>query len=208
MANSSNLLQITTKPAKIDVRTTRASLEAPGGRRMPKQNVQVQRGGVRMDSRPSKLNVDTYAARSSMGYGNYNPVDFMREEAQRGWDIARAGVERIVSDGNSFARGSSPAEVAVSNGRANFNIETFVDFIPKVGPEFSVDEGYLHVDIGANDVNINWEYLDAERQIFNPGSIEIEVLQYAEVIIEFVGRPLYFPPSADPNYVPTMDIAV
>lgn len=208
MANSSNLLQITTRPAKIEVRTTRASLEAPGNKRMPRQNVQVQRGGFRMDSRPSRLNIDTYAARSSMGPGHFNPVDFMRDEAQRGWQIAREGVERIVGDGNSLARGSSPAEIATQHRRANFNIETFVEFLPKAGPEFSVNEGYLNIDIGPNNVVIDWEHLEAERKIFNPGNIEIEVLQYPEVVIEFVGRPLYFPPSADPNYVPTMDISV
>ena len=208
MANSSNLLQITTRPAKIEVKTTRASLESPGNKRMARQNVQVQRPGFRMDSRPSRLNIDSYAARSSMGMGNFNPIDFMREEAQRGWQITREGVGRIAEDGNSLARGSSPAEIATQHRRANYNIETFVEFLPKVGPEFSVNEGFLNVDISPNEVRIDWEHLQAERKIFNPGNVEIEIVQHHEVVIEFVGRPLYFPPSASPDYVPTMDVVV
>ena len=38
---------------------------------------------------------------------------------------------------------------------------------------------------------------------FIPGDIEITVKQQPDVIIKYVGGPLYVPPSADPNYTPT-----
>jgi hypothetical protein len=199
MANSMNLLQITTTPAQIQISTTRASLESPGVR-MPRQNVRVNRGGIHIQSRPAQMNIDSYAARSSMGYGNYNPVDFMREEAQRAWQLTRDGVSKMVDNGNALARGQSPAEIAAQNHRANFSIETFTDFIPKTGPVITVTEGMIDVDVRPNEVTIDWEHIQAERMIFNPGSVEITVKQHAEVKIEFVGEPLYFPASANPNY--------
>ena len=207
MASSANLLQITTKPIELQISTQRASLESPRIR-MPKQNVQVNRPGVRMESRAAKLNIDTYAARSSMGIGSMKSIDFMREEAQRGWNLSREGTERIVENGNSLARGSSPVDIAVQNNRAGFTIETFVEFIPKTGPEFSVEEGMLDIDIGANEVGIDWELSLFDEVIYHPAVFDVVVAQYPEVIIEFIGDPLYFPPSANPNYVPVIDFMV
>jgi len=202
MANSANLLRITTVPAQIEIRSTRASLEAPGGRRLPRPNVQVTRPGIRQQSRPAQLNIDSYAARASLGHGTMNPFDFTRDIVQRAWQQAEQGTIRIVEDGNMLARGSTAVELAVNHQRANFHLETAVNFLPTTGPEFSVTEGYLDLDISPNDVSIDWEHIQAERMIFNPGSVDVTVVQHPEVIVEFVGEPLYFPPSANPNYQP------
>jgi hypothetical protein len=155
-----------------------------------------------MESRAAQLQIDSYAARSSTGPAGMNTFDFTREEASRAWQVSREGVSRMVEDGNALARGSSPVEIAVQHNRARFNIETITDFIPKSGSELSVADGYLNVDISPNEVSIDWEHLFAERAVFHAGSIDIEVIQYPEVIIEFVGPALYFPPSANPDYVP------
>jgi hypothetical protein len=175
---------------------------------MPRQNVQVNRGGIRMESRPAQLNIDTYQARASMGLGHMNIIDFAKDEAQRAWQLTREGTTRIVENGNALARGSSPVEVAVQNNRASFHIETVMEYIPKVGPEFSATDGFLDVDIGRNEVVIDWEHIQAERAIFHPGSVDIVVTQHAEVVIEYVGPQLYFPPSADPNYTPVVSMMV
>lgn len=37
---------------------------------------------------------------------------------------------------------------------------------------------------------------------FTPGDIEFSVKQQPDVIIKYIGGPLYVPPSADPNYKP------
>ena len=36
---------------------------------------------------------------------------------------------------------------------------------------------------------------------FIPGNIEMSITQHPDVLIEYVGGPIYVPPSADPNYV-------
>ena len=41
---------------------------------------------------------------------------------------------------------------------------------------------------------------------FTPGDIEISVTQQPDVIIKYVGGPLYVPPSADPNYEGAVDV--
>lgn len=41
---------------------------------------------------------------------------------------------------------------------------------------------------------------------FIPGSIEFIITQMPELDIEYLGDPIYFPRSADPNYEPPLDI--
>lgn len=40
---------------------------------------------------------------------------------------------------------------------------------------------------------------------FIPGSFEIIIKEYPKVIVEYVGSPIYVPPSSDPDYVPAED---
>ena len=62
----------------------------------------------------------------------------------------------------------------------------------------------------APDLTINYEMdkLNFDLKIANgnfefiPGDIEISVTQYPDVVIEYVGGPIYVPPSADPDYEP------
>ena len=37
---------------------------------------------------------------------------------------------------------------------------------------------------------------------FIPGDIQLSITQQPDVLIEYIGGPLYVPPSADPNYEP------
>ena len=58
-----------------------------------------------------------------------------------------------------------------------------------------------------NDLGIHYESdeikISAENQVEKkviPGSIEYSVVQYPDVIIDFIGDMLYVPPSSNPNY--------
>jgi hypothetical protein len=153
-----------------------------------------------MEARPARLNIDSYQARASVSPAGQRTSDVIRDEGQKGIRIAYQGTARIVEEGNQIARGSSPVDIAVQNQRAGFSIETFMDFIPKTGPDFSYDAGVLNINYQVDDKNIDWEHLEAARLIFNPGSVEINVTEHARVEIEYVGEPIYVPPSANPNY--------
>jgi hypothetical protein len=37
---------------------------------------------------------------------------------------------------------------------------------------------------------------------FIPPDLEVEIVEYPKVIIKYIGGPIYFPRSADPNYEP------
>jgi hypothetical protein len=37
---------------------------------------------------------------------------------------------------------------------------------------------------------------------FIPPDLEVDIVEYPKVVIKYIGGPIYFPRSADPNYEP------
>ena len=103
-----NLLKITSIPISIEVNVTNGTLKAPEDKEPLKIDINRTPGGYTMKSRPAKINIDTYAARSSMGYGEYNAADFNQKEADRGFKIAYQGVARATSSQEVYHRQRLP----------------------------------------------------------------------------------------------------
>ena len=74
-------------------------------------------------------------------------------------------------------------------------------FMPSVPPEIDWDPGELSIRYEMDKLNFDWRVNQNEFK-FIPGDIEITVKQKPEVIIKYIGGPLYVPPSADPDYEP------
>lgn len=54
-----------------------------------------------------------------------------------------------------------------------------------------------------NPEQINFNWIRDERVLkFTPGSVEFQITQYPEVLIDYLGGPMYCPPSSAPDYVP------
>ena len=81
-----------------------------------------------------------------------------------------------------------------------------LDFLPKVGPEITWDPGEMNIRYEMDKLNIDWRMGEGEFK-FTPGDIELTVTQRPDVVIKYVGGPIYVPPSSDPNYVP-VDVKV
>jgi hypothetical protein len=50
-------------------------------------------------------------------------------------------------------------------------------------------------------LNFDWRVSGTQFE-FVPGDIEISVKQQPDVVIKYVGGPIYVPPSGDPDYKP------
>ncbi len=85
----------------------------------------------------------------------------------------------------------------------NRNLKTNVglQFLPTVGPEISWDPGEMHIRYEMDKLNFDWRVNQPQFE-FTPGDIELSVKQQPDVVIKYVGGPLYVPPSADPDYRP------
>lgn len=203
-----NLLDITTVPIKVEINITKGSFTNPrvnNPDKAFKMDIQTNNGKLQIKSEPQKIKIDTYAARSSMGYGQYNNADLIKKEAEKGIRLAYEGTARIASEGNQLARGASPAEIAAQNSRAGQTIQTIMEFLPKTGADITFEDGVLNINYDAGDVNIDWENAAAIPYEFTPGKVEFSIAQMPSVEIEYTGGPIYVPASSAPDYEPTLD---
>ena len=196
-----NLLQITTIPIQIEIKVTNAKLEYSEDRQ-PKVNITTKNGGYVMEAEPLKLNIDTYEARKSLGYGHMTDADMAAKKASDGFSLAFQGTARVASEGNQLARGMSPSEIAISNARAGATVQTIMEFLPKTGADITFDEGKLNIEYHMGDQSIDWDVKPDLPMEFIPGSVELIVRDRPRIEIEYLGDPLYVPPSANPNYEP------
>lgn len=196
-----NLLQITTIPIQIEIKVTNAKLEYAEDRQ-PKVNITTENGGYVMKAEPLKLNIDTYEARKSLGYGHMTDADMASQKASEGFSIAFQGTAKVASDGNQLARGMSPSEIAINNARAGATVQTIMEFLPKTGADITFDEGKLNIEYHMGEQDIDWDIKSDLPMEFIPGSVELIVRDRPRVEIEYLGEPLYVPPSANPNYEP------
>lgn len=204
-----NLLNITSVPIQVEINIKKGEFTNPklnNPDRALKMNIQTTHGELKIHSEPPKINIDTYAARSSLGYGHYNNADFIGKNAKDGISVAYQGTAKIVSEGDQLVRGVSPAEIAAQNNKAGQTIQTIMDFLPKEGADITFDNGVLNINYDAGDVNIDWENAGIVPFEFTPGKVEFEITQMPSVQIEYTGDPIYVPPSSDPNYVPRVDV--
>lgn len=202
-----NLLDITTVPIKVEINITKGELSNPklnNPDRALKMDINTSKGQLKIHSEPPKIKIDTYAARSSMGYGHYNNMDLIKTKGSEGFSVAYQGVARIASEGNQLAKGVSPAEIAAQNMRAGQTIQTIMEFLPKTGADVTFEEGVLNINYEMGEVDINAENTQVVPCEFIPGRVEFEVTQMPKITIEYLGEPIYVPPMDSP--APVMDV--
>ena len=76
-----------------------------------------------------------------------------------------------------------------------------IQFLPEVGPDISWTGGEMSIRYEMYKLNFDWR-MNQMQFTFVPGDIEFKVTQQPDVVIKYIGGPLYVPPSADPNYEP------
>ena len=77
-----------------------------------------------------------------------------------------------------------------------------MDFIPSEQPEITWDPGEMNIRYEMDKLNFDWR-VNRPQMKFTPGDIELTVKRQPDVVIKYVGGPLYVPPSSDPDYQPT-----
>lgn len=197
-----NLLQITTIPIQIEIKVTNARFEHSEEYTQPRVNIKTQNGNFVMQAEPLKLNIDTYEARKSLGFGHMTDGDMLKQKAQDGFSIAFQGTAKVASEGDQLARGMSPSEIALNNARAGATVQTIMEFLPKEGADITFDAGKLNIEYQMGSQDIDWDVHPDSPLEFIPGSVEFIVRDRPRVEIEYIGDPIYVPPSANPNYEP------
>ena len=94
------------------------------------------------------------------------------------------------------------SELSAASTGVGQPVNVGIDFLPKVGVDMAWEGGEMSIRYEMDKMNFDWRMNQMQFE-FIPGDIEISVKQQPDVLIKYVGGPLYVPPSADPNYQPT-----
>ncbi len=195
------LIEIKTVPIEIQMKTRNATLEYSRGT----AEMEISRhegGGLDIKSRPIKLKLDSFEARSSMTPTTAQSVE---QSAQSGRRAAYEATATYAQQGNLFLNAKLGQDVvgqiAKQSVDQEIKTELGLEFIPKTGVNIDWDEGDIQIRYEMDQMNLDWKISQGEFK-FTPGDIEILVAQKPDVIIKYIGGPIYVPPSSDPNYEP------
>ena len=194
------LIEIKTVPIEIEMKVNHAKLEYTRGT----ADLEISRGegGLSIKSRPIKLNIDTFEARNSVVP---TAMRSQQQAAQKGQQASYTATAAYSQHGKMFldakigqdVLGKIASEVSMKNYHPNSGIE----FLPSVPAEITWDPGEMQIRFEMDKLNFDWRVNQPQFE-FTPGDIEVSVTQHPDVVIKYVGGPLYVPPSSDPNYKP------
>ena len=196
------LLKITNIPITFELKINKAHLEYQNGT----ADLEITRNDGKMSIRssPIRLQLDTFEARDSISPASV--TSNIQRFAQSGKNMAYQVTASNAQDGHMLLK-AKIGEDAIGNiirnktdkyfGEKQFNI----GFIPDTQAEMTWVEPNITIDYQMDKLNFDWHIMKGDFE-FIPGNIEMEIMQYPDVVIEYIGSPLYVPPSADPNYKP------
>lgn len=193
------LIEIKTVPISIEYRVT--DCEYKPAKSTVEVEMSTEKGGLHMKSRPIKLNIDTFEARRSV---NPTVKDCMTNYANKGKQAAYEATARYAEEGQIYmdVKFTDEALRQISELRLGNNQHQTpnIRWIPDHPADISWEPGDLSIRYEMDKLNFDFKQ-NKQPLEFTPGNIELVVTQWPDVIINYIGGPLYVPPSADPSYV-------
>ena len=194
------LIEITTVPIQIEMKTTNAKLEYARG--TAEMEISREKNGLQIKSRPIKVNIDTFEARNSL---SPTLARYLEQGVQKGKQAAYEATATYARQGQLLLETQVGEELVTKfAGEAmmkDVKTNVGIDFLPDPGPEITWDPGEMNIRYEMDKLNIDWRMNEGSFE-FTPGDIEFTVTQRPDVVIKYVGGPIYVPPSSDPNYEP------
>lgn len=193
------LIEIKTIPMSMEFKVNKARYEIVNTNAT--FELTRDKGGLQMQMKPAKLNIDTVEARYSAGIKS--AMRSVEDSAHKGIQAAYEATATYAEEGNlmldiNFMDNPIP-EIALRKFLSD--VEFNIGFIPEVGPDISYQAGELSINFEMDKLDFDWN-IERPKINFIPGSIEFIINQYPRVEINYVGTPIFVPASADPNYKP------
>lgn len=193
------LIKITTVPIQYELKVNNARLEY--SRSSAELEIHKNEGGLSIKSRPVKLNINSFNARNSVVPTTATSV---KQAASKGQQAAYSATAQMVQEGQLLLK-ADIGQDAIGQILQQRTAQPTGEFQLGFTPSAPVD-----IDYEAPDLTINYEMdkLNFDLKVANgnfefiPGDIEMSITQRPQVLIEYVGGPIYVPKSANPNYEP------
>lgn len=192
------LIEIKTVPIELEMKVNHAWLDYK--RSTVDLEISRNQGGLQIRSKPIKVNIDTFEARNSVSPTAMRSIE---QAAQRGQQKVYDTTATYARRGDLLLEAKIGEQLISQFAMESQQVNTdfAMKWLPTTGPDISWDGGELNIRYEMDKLNFDWR-MDQGNVEFIPGNIEFTVTQQPDVIIKYIGGPLYVPPSADPDYVP------
>ncbi len=201
------LLKITTIPIEYQMKISPAKLERSQSS-PPVLEMSRQRGGMSMRSQPARLFLDTYDARNSVVPTTRTAI---YQNAQKGIQAAGQAAQAYAGEAAQMiwskpGQGGQMLDQIFAQRTQLPTGEFQLGFIPTTDVNITYQEGDLQTNYQMDRLAFNLKLNNGTVE-YIPGSIEIEITQYPDVQIEYMGKPVYVPPSAAERFTgETVDV--
>ena len=193
------LINITTIPIEYELKVQNARLQYKSS--TAEVEISRNKGGMTIKSRPVKLNIDSFEARNSVVPTTARSIG---QSAQKGHQAAYEATASFAQEGQLMVKATLGQDVLgqIFSSRMQQPTGEFgLGFTPSAPVEIDYEAGDLIINYQMDKLNFDLKAANGNFE-FIPGDIELSITQHPEVRIEYVGGPIYVPPSADPNYEP------
>lgn len=189
-----HLLRIQSKPIQYELKIHHAQLRWNS----QQSHLEMHRtpGGFSMKNRPAKLIIDSTEARNSVCPTLSLAI---KQAAAKGVQAADQYIQKSSKEASMLVKDTPAQDILKSliADRASYPTGDFeLAFLPTTGPDIQYQEGQLSMEYQKDrlefDVRISHGNLE-----YTPGSVEMNITQWPDVIIEYIGKPLYIPPRDD-----------
>ena len=202
------LLELNTTNIQLEMHVTPAKLQYSSPR--PSYTMARDAGGLQISSKPARLSIDTYEARSSMGFKT--ALDAGRQFAQKSFQSCKDGITSIMQEGRTLMniqnkQDNAIGQLAYDRVLSSMQTDMQIAFLPSVPANISWEPYDLNIRYEMDKLNFDWHTSDSPNMEYTPAKIECLVKEYPRLDVEYIGGPIYAPPSADPDYVPLDVIA-
>jgi hypothetical protein len=156
-------------------------------------------GSLEMHMEPVKLNMDTIDINHSARMMSlFNSIDkFTHERIMASYETTSSSSSEGSMMLNIRILNACDPEIALKkfNSDVSFNMGFNGTEYESLKPED------ISIRYEFDKINNGWETMRSKLK-FIPGSIEFIINEYPRLEINYVGSPIFVPPSADPNYKP------
>jgi hypothetical protein len=191
------LLEIKTIPMSVEMKINKARYEI--ATTDATFELTRNKGGLQMQMKPTKLNIDTVEARYSAGIKSV--IRSVEDYAKRGVQASYEATATYAREGNLMLdiniMDNPIPEIAMKKFMSDVDFN--LGFTPETGADISWEIGGISMNFEMDKLDFDWN-IERPHINFIPGSIEFIIKEYPRLEINYKGTPIFVPPSSNPNY--------
>lgn len=156
---------------------------------------ETNQGGIEVHTTDAELEVDTTAARESMGLGQLSDRAMIEHFVQKAEEAVKQAARRDVKTGTDIARHRTTRLEALKRDYIEKHSpkDTITVFYPSEPAEVHIRPGTTDISHHPTEVNIDWADTQIVPYELERGTVNFDIVQRAYVDITYLGDPNYFP---------------